>query len=452
MTISGRLLEVFGSATPGAVPASGGGTTNFLRADGTWAAPAGGGGGGSLTVSAPNKILGRVSAGSGPAEEIDCTAFARTVFDDADAPTAATTLGLGTGSNVTHERLTIATATANQIGATFSGVSLTGANTQAILDLSATWNTTGHANAIKINIANSASGGSSKFLDCQVNGTTLFYAKTSGEVYAQSTVIAGGSTTLIGGSTFGVWTSAGRAISINSDCNWERDAANSMALRNATFAQSLGVYNQWATSTNYERFVADWKTIANVLRLKTEAGSAGGTCRGIEIGAGDAVGSNIAGSDTIIVGGRSTGSGASGSILFKVGQSGAAATTLNAMTTVLSLVPNGTTTATFGGPTSSFFASGTPVAGWNATSFYVNRLTLSYSSGDVGLSRSSANVMAVDNGSTGGAAMELTELAAAPSAPGANKLRYFALDNGSGKTQFCVLFPSGAVQVLATEP
>ena len=51
------LLDVFGTAAKGLAPASGGGTTNFLRADGTWAAPAGGGGGvtdgdkGDITVS-----------------------------------------------------------------------------------------------------------------------------------------------------------------------------------------------------------------------------------------------------------------------------------------------------------------------------------------------------------------------------------------------------------------
>lgn len=43
--ISGTLdAPVFTSGAKGEVPASGGGTTNFLRADGTWAAPAGGGG------------------------------------------------------------------------------------------------------------------------------------------------------------------------------------------------------------------------------------------------------------------------------------------------------------------------------------------------------------------------------------------------------------------------
>jgi hypothetical protein len=40
------LLNAFTSALKGLVPASGGGTTNFLRADGSWAAPAGGGGSG----------------------------------------------------------------------------------------------------------------------------------------------------------------------------------------------------------------------------------------------------------------------------------------------------------------------------------------------------------------------------------------------------------------------
>jgi hypothetical protein len=39
------LLDTFTSAAKGLAPASGGGTANFLRADGTWAAPPGGGGG-----------------------------------------------------------------------------------------------------------------------------------------------------------------------------------------------------------------------------------------------------------------------------------------------------------------------------------------------------------------------------------------------------------------------
>lgn len=45
-------LQPFSSAFPGVVTASGGGTTNFLRADGTWATPGGGGSSVAPTVQA----------------------------------------------------------------------------------------------------------------------------------------------------------------------------------------------------------------------------------------------------------------------------------------------------------------------------------------------------------------------------------------------------------------
>ena len=51
------LLDTFTSSLKGLAPASGGGTSNFLRADGTWAAPSGGGGGGADgTVLSPAQI------------------------------------------------------------------------------------------------------------------------------------------------------------------------------------------------------------------------------------------------------------------------------------------------------------------------------------------------------------------------------------------------------------
>lgn len=42
------MLNVFTSLAQGLAPASGGGTSNYLRADGTWSAPSGGGGGGGI--------------------------------------------------------------------------------------------------------------------------------------------------------------------------------------------------------------------------------------------------------------------------------------------------------------------------------------------------------------------------------------------------------------------
>jgi len=51
---------VFTSTVNGLAPASGGGTTNFLRADGTWAAPSGGGGGSGLDQPA---VMARMAFG-----------------------------------------------------------------------------------------------------------------------------------------------------------------------------------------------------------------------------------------------------------------------------------------------------------------------------------------------------------------------------------------------------
>ena len=48
--------------------------------------------------------------------------------------------------------------------------------------------------------------------------------------------------------------------------------------------------------------------------------------------------------------------------------------------------------------------------------------------------------------------VELQELAASPSQPAANRARLFIRDNGSGKTQLCILWPGNAVTVLSTEP
>ena len=58
------LLDVFSSTLKGLVPASGGGTTNFLRADGTWAAPAGSGVSGSGTANTITKWTGASTLGN----------------------------------------------------------------------------------------------------------------------------------------------------------------------------------------------------------------------------------------------------------------------------------------------------------------------------------------------------------------------------------------------------
>ena len=50
-----------------------------------------------------------------------------------------------------------------------------------------------------------------------------------------------------------------------------------------------------------------------------------------------------------------------------------------------------------------------------------------------------------------GLSQDFQEMLPEPSAPDPNMVRLFARDNGSGKTQLCVRFATGAVQVIATE-
>jgi hypothetical protein len=101
------------------------------------------------------------------------------------------------------------------------------------------------------------------------------------------------------------------------------------------------------------------------------------------------------------------------------------------------------------------------------------QITLSDGAGDTVLAldvvgvAAATNYLTITNAATGGAPrlepagdldgiaigasfFEITEMTA-PSTGPANTARLFTRDNGGGKTQVCVIFQSGAVQVIATE-
>ena len=160
-----------------------------------------------------------------------------------------------------------------------------------ILNLSQTWNSaTTTFTGLKLNVTDTASANTSKLLDLQVNGVSKFYVsddslKTSSFSYGSTgagtaVVISanGGATysarlstsTLFTIGTLGI---AGSVFSGTPDVALNRDAANVLALRNGTNAQTYRLYNTYTDASNYERGFFQWDS--NVLKIGTEKGGTG---------------------------------------------------------------------------------------------------------------------------------------------------------------------------------
>ena len=121
---------------------------------------------------------------------------------------------------------------------------------------------------------NAASGFTGNLLDLQRNGSRMLSVDYNGyfsKVESLSTVSSTSWINSPGGYYFG------NAF----DLFIVRDAANTLAQRNGTNAQTFRVYNTYTSSTNYELGKLEWGS--NVFRIGTEKGSAGGTARALEL-------------------------------------------------------------------------------------------------------------------------------------------------------------------------
>lgn len=77
----------------------------------------------------------------------------------------------------------------NTTAITVSGSSLTDGNTQSLVNLSQTWNTTGSPTAFLVNITNTASGANAKLFDWQIGGDSLLSLSKTGVLTASGDIL-----------------------------------------------------------------------------------------------------------------------------------------------------------------------------------------------------------------------------------------------------------------------
>jgi hypothetical protein len=267
---------------------------------------------------------------------------ARTIsFPDATGTVAL--VGGSSGQLVYNNAGAQAGAPGSVVGATGDiTLTLNGAASTPPLDITGTWFTGGTSTTTKPQVlieptgatstawstsgtglgVNAASGFVGRLLDLQVNGTSQLSVSSLGSPLvgltsafnsgtAKGYYFASGNFSFRAtGAGIGVYSRAnnypsfyfgsttpggGHSISSDIEFGWSsttiaggtsdvilaRDAADTLAQRRTTNAQTFRVYNTYTSSTSYERAKLEWSS--NVLRIGTEKGSAGGTARDMEL-------------------------------------------------------------------------------------------------------------------------------------------------------------------------
>jgi hypothetical protein len=202
------------------------------------------------------------------------------------ASTFRTLIGLGSGDTPTFKGATLSTGTIT-------------ANTPAV-DIGQTWNNSGVTfTGILANVTDTASNAASLLMDLQVGGSSKFsVSKTGSLAIPISQIIKFGSTDpasifqgfnaslYIGGSTtattWAAFDANGIYIRSNAAFRWSTsatdpyatqlalfaDAADTLAQRRTTNAQTFRIYNTYTNANNYERAKIAWSS--NVLQIGTE--------------------------------------------------------------------------------------------------------------------------------------------------------------------------------------
>jgi hypothetical protein len=352
-------LTLVTSSDAGLAPASGGGTTNFLRADGTWAAagspPAGSntqiqfndssafGGDADLTWNKTTNVLGitgDVNLSDGGTYTTTLQTITPTAARTISFPDATGTVALvggssgqllwnnagavGGASTLTYDGSILTTsgrfinsynATASSPAKAFTGTWFTGGTAtttkpQVLIEPTGTtstaWSTAGTALGV-----NASSGFAGNLLDLQVNGTSALRATNSGALlrphgsgaalsdswairnptsnqgvgfYAAGWIVLSNNTSdANGAASIGItselvklcsahsiqWNSTNTVFAGSSDLALFRDAANTLAQRNAANAQTFRCYGTFTDASNYVRAALSSSSTAVTLAAET---------------------------------------------------------------------------------------------------------------------------------------------------------------------------------------
>jgi len=160
---------------------------------------------------------------------------------------------------------------------------------------------------LKLNVTDGAGGApvgaaGSNLLDLQSGGTSKAKIDASGDYYGalysffgetnRVSIRYGGTRLLtidqtgtrpgarVGSNSAFAWSSLANSEG-NPDLSLYRDAADTLAQRRSTNAQTFRLYNTYTDASNYELGKLEWGS--NVFRIGTEKGSAGGTSRALDM-------------------------------------------------------------------------------------------------------------------------------------------------------------------------
>jgi adenosyl cobinamide kinase/adenosyl cobinamide phosphate guanylyltransferase len=182
------------------------------------------------------------------------------------------------------------------------GHSLASAEAVSALEINQTWNTTGTPTAIKANVTDTASNASSLLMDLQVGGVSRARVSktasisliptdnssthgiellTSGGVANAAVRNSPNTGVLSLVSTVATDVTTG-VLYLTNDTRLFRDAANTLAQRNAGNAQRFNLYGTFTDASNYERMFLEYNTTGTAYRIGTEKAGTG-SARALEL-------------------------------------------------------------------------------------------------------------------------------------------------------------------------